>query len=149
MQKGWVCPFLCLDMQYLVNYWIHRFIIFIKFTYFIFIFILTIYFIKKKEFWVYSFVINKVEQLRIDFNRDFNSQSFVWVFLISLFWLCYLDASISSDSAIEGVQKDVETLQDLVNSHDAVFLLLDTRESRWLPTLMAAEKQKVETERKW
>lgn len=51
------------------------------------------------------------------------------------------------ESAIEGVKKDVETLQDLVNSHDAVFLLLDTRESRWLPTLMAAEKQKVRTER--
>nr|XP_022299462.1 ubiquitin-like modifier-activating enzyme ATG7 [Crassostrea virginica] len=47
------------------------------------------------------------------------------------------------DSAIDGVQKDVATLQSLVDSHDAIFLLLDTRESRWLPTLMAAEKQKI------
>lgn len=51
---------------------------------------------------------------------------------------------VIADSAIDGVQKDVATLQSLVDSHDAIFLLLDTRESRWLPTLMAAEKQKVD-----
>ena len=47
------------------------------------------------------------------------------------------------DGALELVKKDVEVLDELVSSHDAVFLLLDTRESRWLPTVMAAAKQKV------
>lgn len=68
--------------------------------------------------------------------------------MIFVFDLAVLKHQFFPESAIEGVKKDVETLQDLVNSHDAVFLLLDTRESRWLPTLMAAEKQKVGTERK-
>lgn len=38
---------------------------------------------------------------------------------------------------------DFNKLQELVNSHDAVFMLLDTRESRWLPTLMAKSANKI------
>jgi len=41
------------------------------------------------------------------------------------------------------VKKDVEKLEQLIVSHDVVFLLMDTRESRWLPTLLAAVNQKL------
>ena len=37
----------------------------------------------------------------------------------------------------------MEKLDSLISEHDAVFLLLDTRESRWLPSVIAASKQKV------
>lgn len=47
------------------------------------------------------------------------------------------------ESAKEQTKADVEKLASLVESHDAVFLLLDTRESRWLPTVMAAANRKV------
>ena len=39
--------------------------------------------------------------------------------------------------------KDVAYLEKLIDEHDAIFLLMDTRESRWLPTVMAASKGKV------
>ncbi|KAL9938113.1 hypothetical protein V8E36_002736 [Tilletia maclaganii] len=39
--------------------------------------------------------------------------------------------------------KDIETLQTLIDSHDAVFLLMDSRESRWLPTMLCAAQNKI------
>jgi hypothetical protein len=38
---------------------------------------------------------------------------------------------------------DVKQLEALVDAHDVIFLLMDTRESRWLPTLLGAAKNKL------
>jgi ubiquitin-like modifier-activating enzyme ATG7 len=43
----------------------------------------------------------------------------------------------------EKTKNDFELLQKLVEEHDAIFLLMDTRESRWLPTLMAKAAGKI------
>jgi ubiquitin-like modifier-activating enzyme ATG7 len=40
-------------------------------------------------------------------------------------------------------KEEFERLQKLINEHDVVFLLFDTRESRWLPTLMAKAAGKL------
>lgn len=39
--------------------------------------------------------------------------------------------------------KDVDRLTDLIASHDIVYLLMDSRESRWLPTLLGAKMRKL------
>lgn len=41
------------------------------------------------------------------------------------------------------MKSDVARLGELIRAHDAVFLLMDTRESRWLPTLMCATEGKM------
>lgn len=43
----------------------------------------------------------------------------------------------------EKVRKDVEQLEQLIETHDAIFLLTDSRESRWLPSVIGTHKQKI------
>ena len=38
---------------------------------------------------------------------------------------------------------DVAKLEKLIDEHDVVFLLMDSRESRWLPTVVGAAKGKA------
>jgi ubiquitin-like modifier-activating enzyme ATG7 len=49
----------------------------------------------------------------------------------------------SNPALVARTKADVEKLEQLIDSHDAVFLLMDSRESRWLPTVIGAAKNKV------
>lgn len=57
--------------------------------------------------------------------------------------LTFLVLFTSAEGSIEQTREDVKQLEELVDKHDVIFLLMDTRESRWLPTVMGAAKGKV------
>ncbi|KAG2471100.1 ATG7 enzyme, partial [Polypterus senegalus] len=48
-----------------------------------------------------------------------------------------------SEETMQQAVKDVQQMEALISSHDVVFLLMDTRESRWLPTMIAASQRKL------
>ena len=48
--------------------------------------------------------------------------------------------SLAGDANAE---QDLQDLSAMVEAHDVVFLLTDTRESRWLPSLLAATHRKL------
>lgn len=49
---------------------------------------------------------------------------------------------VSSESSAP-VQQAVTKLEDLIDAHDVIYLLMDSRESRWLPTVIGAAKGKI------
>lgn len=48
-----------------------------------------------------------------------------------------------TDNEIEQTKKDIATLESLIDDCDVIFLLMDTRESRWLPTVICLAKRKL------
>lgn len=44
-------------------------------------------------------------------------------------------------------EEDVKRLEELIEAHDVVYLLMDSRESRWLPTVIGAAKRQVSRDR--
>ncbi|XP_077132958.1 ubiquitin-like modifier-activating enzyme ATG7 isoform X1 [Ranitomeya variabilis] len=48
-----------------------------------------------------------------------------------------------SEETLNQAAKEVDKLETLIAEHDVVFLLMDTRESRWLPTVIAASQKKL------
>lgn len=50
------------------------------------------------------------------------------------------------ESLLKEAQESVKTLCELIESHDVIFLLMDSRESRWLPTVLGCHYNKVSFE---
>ena len=48
-----------------------------------------------------------------------------------------------SEECFEKVKESVEKLDNMMQNHDVTFLLTDTRESRWLPTVIGAARGKL------
>ena len=47
------------------------------------------------------------------------------------------------ESEIATVKEAVARLEELIAAHDVVYLLMDSRESRWLPTVICQAQNKV------
>lgn len=51
--------------------------------------------------------------------------------------------ALSNETLVQEAQLGLTRLQELIEEHDVVFLGTDSRESRWLPTVICAAKQKL------
>lgn len=47
------------------------------------------------------------------------------------------------EGLLDKIKENLEELQNLISEHDVIFLLMDSRESRWLPTLLGSYFKKV------
>lgn len=50
---------------------------------------------------------------------------------------------VSTEEERKTASEAIATIESLIDEHDVIFLLLDSRESRWLPTLIAEAKGKL------
>lgn len=50
---------------------------------------------------------------------------------------------VVGQSMLESTKQALAKLEELYSRHDVVFLLLDSREARWLPTVMCAANGKM------
>ena len=46
-------------------------------------------------------------------------------------------------TSLEQTKADVALIEKLISEHDVIYLLMDTRESRWLPTMLCAAQNKL------
>lgn len=51
--------------------------------------------------------------------------------------------ALSNAQLVDEAKRGLETLEQLIDEHDVVFMGTDSRESRWLPTVIAASKKKL------
>lgn len=50
---------------------------------------------------------------------------------------------VVGQSMLESTKQSLKKLEELIEISDVVFLLLDSREARWLPTVLCAAKNKI------